>query len=1055
MPRKKGGRSGTPDGYSPSPLGEEPRGRSRSPRVGDSPRDSPRGGRSPTREAVPAPRLAPVPSWRGLRACLPRGSEPRAGELEAEPVATGFGAHAHVLLSPRMMTNAGLGPGDWVALAIRGDTSGGGESATDGCAADDDADAPSAALCSALLARNLPILVTCENARAHENETGSADERARLGRYVVLARAHPHAKASSPNAVALARKTWMSLGRPAGHARIWVCPLDVARAIGAVTETKETAPAERTDAKALLTETRAFPLAAPSPGAACASAALTLWALEGGAAPGSAGDWLERGLRAGAVQAGASTDASKGSNKQLAVLESLARRALDGRCLLPGNLVRLPLLGASAFFVVENARGFGPVGAATTVALRGEREAARGAGLGPGDVRGPPDASFAVSSVTNDDSSDVSEKGDPAVTAAARARRAGERFASAADAAGGYASLGGVDALVASLRESVELPLARPELFERRGVRPPRGVLLWGPPGTGKTRLARAAAASANAALLVVRGPELVTAAVGESEAALRGVFAAAAAAAPCVVLLDELDAIAPARAGGDGLGGRGDAGASGGGDEQMSARVVAALLSALDGAGGEKDENDMRGVVVVATTNRPEAVDRALRRPGRFDREIEVGVPTPSARREILQKHMRALRHSVTEAQADALARDAHGFVGADVAALCAGAAMQALRRVVGREDQTLVAEDLASKLGSSLRLARRDDDSLTKDSSRERHRRDATPTTRAPSERGATEPRDFGDDADRVTFADFLAARRRVKPSALREVAVEAPRVAWDDVGGHAAIKQQLREAVEWQERHGDALRRVGAVPPAGTLLYGPPGCSKTMLARAVASASGRNFVTVTGPELHSKYVGESEKAVRALFARAAASAPSVIFLDELDGLVGRRSSHSVGGGPSASDRVLTQLLGEMDGLASDSKNVCVVAATNRPDLVDPALLRPGRFDRALYVPPPTDWEDRAAILRRAARKTPLAPDVDLKMLAMGTAGYTGADLQAYVREAAVCALEEDLESSQVCARHFAAAAARVPPSPPVSAETAAAYASFERAGYASRTG
>jgi len=985
---------------------------------------------------VPAPRLAPVPSWRGLRACLPRGSEPHAGELEAEPVATGFGAHAHVLLSPRMMTNAGLGPGDWVALAIRGDTSGGGESATDGCADADDDDAPSAALCSALLARNLPTLVTYENARAHEDETGSADERARLGRYVVLARAHPHAKASSPNAVALARKTWMSLGRPAGHARIWVCPLDVARAIGAVTETKETPPAERTDAKALLTETRAFPLAAPSPGAACASAALTLWALEGGAAPGSAGDWLERGLRAGAVQAGASTDVSKGSNKQLAVLESLARRALDGRCLLPGNLVRLPLLGASAFFVVENARGFGPVGAATTVALRGEREAARG----------PPDASFAASSVTNDDSSD---SGDPAVTAAARARRAGERFASAADAAGGYASLGGVDALVASLRESVELPLARPELFEQRGVRPPRGVLLWGPPGTGKTRLARAAAASANAALLVVRGPELVTAAVGESEAALRGVFAAAAAAAPCVVLLDELDAIAPARAGGDGLGGRGDAGASGGGDEQMSARVVAALLSALDGAGGENGEDDMRGVVVVATTNRPEAVDRALRRPGRFDREIEVGVPTPSARREILQKHMRALRHSVTEAQADALARDAHGFVGADVAALCAGAAMQALRRVVGREDDSIT---LASALGSSLRLARRDDDRA------ERGDAGADEAVRVPRQRdrGATEPRAFGDDADRVTFADFLAARRRVKPSALREVAVEAPRVAWDDVGGHAAIKQQLREAVEWQERHGDALRRVGAVPPTGTLLYGPPGCSKTMLARAVASASGRNFVTVTGPELHSKYVGESEKAVRALFARAAASAPSVIFLDELDGLVGRRAP-GVGGGPSASDRVLTQLLGEMDGLASDSKNrknrgsVCVVAATNRPDLVDPALLRPGRFDRALYVPPPTAWEDRAAILTRAARKTPLAPDVDLKMLAMGTAGYTGADLQAYVREAAVCALEEDLESSQVCARHFAAAAARVPPSPPVSAETAAAYASFERAGYA----
>ena len=975
---------------------------------------------------MPAPRLAPVPSWRGLRACLPRGSEPHAGELEAEPVATGFGAHAHVLLSPRMMTNAGLGPGDWVALAIRGDTSGGGESATDGCADADEADAPSAALCSALLARNLPTLVTYENARAHEDETGSADERARLGRYVVLARAHPHAKASSPNAVALARKTWMSLGRPAGHARIWVCPLDVARAIGAVTATKD----ETKDAKALLTETRAFPLAAPSPGAACASAALTLWALEGGAAPGSAGDWLERGLRAGAVQAGASTDVSKGSNKQLAVLESLARRALDGRCLLPGNLVRLPLLGASAFFVVENARGFGPVGAATTVALRGEREAARG----------PPDASFAAASGTNDDSSD---SGDPAVTAAARARRAGERFASAADAAGGYASLGGVDALVASLRESVELPLARPELFELRGVRPPRGVLLWGPPGTGKTRLARAAAASARAKLMVVRGPELVTAAVGESEAALRGVFAAAARDAPCVVLLDELDAIAPARAGGDGLGGRGDAGASSGGDEQMSARVVATLLSVLDGA---EDERSMRGVVVVATTNRPEAVDRALRRPGRFDREIEVGVPTPGGRREILQKHLALLNHSLTQTQADALARDAHGFVGADVAALCAGAAMQALRRAVSRKTvceknarESISEEEdkLASALGTSLSLV------------------DTSSTTQ-----GFRLDAEAASASACVTFADFAAARRRVKPSALREVAVETPFVEWDDVGGHDLIKQQLREAVEWQERHGDAMRRVGAVPPSGTLLYGPPGCSKTMLARAVASASGRNFITVKGPELHSKYVGESEKAVRALFARAAASAPSVIFLDELDGLVGRRGSGS--GGPSASDRVLTQLLGEMDGLAADSrtnggdderkkKSISVVAATNRPDLVDPALLRPGRFDRTLYVPPPTSAEDRAAILSRAARKTPLSSDVDLSMLALGTAGYTGADLQAFVREAAICALEEDLDAKQVCARHFAAAAVRVPPSPPVSPETAAAYASFERAGSA----
>ena len=815
-------------------------------------------------------------------------------------MATGFGAHAHVLLSPRMMTNAGLGPGDWVALAIRGDTGGGGESASDRSVDDDTSDAPnapSAALTSALLARNLPTLCPKERDEDEDENQNVSDERAQLGRHVVLARAHPNAKASSPAAVALARKTWASLGRPAGATQVWVCPLDVGRlAIGEKgANDKEK---EKDYEKEAHLEEPTNRLAAPSPGASCAFASLTLWATEGDKSAGSANDWLERGLAFTRWNVDVEGDLSglnkqTGSSKQLAVLESLARRALDGRCLLPGNLVRLPLLGASAFFVVDDASP-GPVGAATLVALRGARDAEPHTRVTRDAFRDGASSSY---SSTNDGSSD------PAVLAAKRARRAGERFASAADANGGYASLGGVDALVQTLRETVELPLTRPELFARCGVRPPRGVLLWGPPGTGKTRLARAAAASARAKLMVVRGPELVTAAVGESEAALRGVFAAAARDAPCVVLLDELDAIAPARAGGDGLGGRGDAGASSGGDEQMSARVVATLLSVLDGA---EDERSMRGVVVVATTNRPEAVDRALRRPGRFDREIEVGVPTPSARREILQKHLALLNHSLTQTQADALARDAHGFVGADVAALCAGAAMQALRRAVSRKTvceknarESISEEEdkLASALGTSLSLV------------------DTSSTTQ-----GFRLDAEAASASACVTFADFAAARRRVKPSALREVAVETPRVEWDDVGGHEAIKQQLREAVEWQERHGDAMRRVGAVPPSGTLLYGPPGCSKTMLARAVASASGRNFITVKGPELHSKYVGESEKAVRALFARAAASAPSVIFLDELDGLVGRRGSG--GGGPSASDRVLTQLLGEMDGLAADSR-------------------------------------------------------------------------------------------------------------------------------------
>ena len=343
-------------------MGEEPRGRSRSPRVGDSPRGSPRGGRSPTREATPAPRLAPVPSWRGLRARLPRGSEPRAGELEAEPVAAGFGAHAHVLLSPRMMTNAGLGPGDWVALAVRGDADDvGGES-------ERAPDAPPSAaeevclLSSALLARNLPGLVVSEH--AHARETARDDERTRLGRHVVLARVHPHTAASSPAAIALARKTWMSLGRPSGGAKCWVCPLDVAKRADAAPndgDDEKHDPTRDPEARApdAADDDRGPSLAAPSPGASCASATLALWALEGGAAAGSAGDWLERGLRS----------RSGGSNKQLAVLESLARRALDGRCLLPGNLVRLPLLGASAYFRVDDAAP-GPVGTATAVALR-------------------------------------------------------------------------------------------------------------------------------------------------------------------------------------------------------------------------------------------------------------------------------------------------------------------------------------------------------------------------------------------------------------------------------------------------------------------------------------------------------------------------------------------------------------------------------------------------------------------------------------------------------------------------------------------------------------
>lgn len=922
--------------------------------------------------AVPSLNLAPVPSWLGLLGCLPTGSEPRPGELEQEPVVTGFGAHAHVLLSPRMMTNAGLGPGDWVALAVRGEIPGGGNLVS----LRDDSVNVRCSLTSALLAQT----VTLDTVPEHDPN----DDTNTIGSHVVLARAHPNAKASSPTAVALARKTWMSLGRPTAGDVVLVCPLDVS---GSNKNKNESVI-----------------ISSPSPGETSDTTTLRLWALEGDSpSVGSGGDWLARGLASSQTQS-----KNEYGSRQLSVLESLARRALDGRCLLRGNLVRLPLLGASAYFKVEHAER-GVVDAATSVKLLGRTDESR-------DEK--------TKAKTNADEIDDSEdedgdSDDPGAAAARRAERAGRRFASASDATGGYASLGGVDQHVASLKELVELPLRKPELFERCGVRPPRGVLLWGPPGTGKTRLARAAAAEAGASLLVVRGPELVTAAVGESERALRGVFEQAAKQAPCVVLLDELDAIAPARSGGDGLGGRGDAGENGG-DEQMSARVVAALLSVLDGA----DESTLHRVVVVATTNRPDAIDRALRRPGRFDREIELDVPTPSARLEILQTHLRRIKHEMTDAQVEALAKSAHGFVGADVAALCAGAAMQALRRrVVEREHPTRTSPD---DLQSSLAHVSID----TKEH--------AQPCVGTPEKQS-------------VTYFDFLAARRRVKPSGLRELSVEYPRVAWDDVGGLSDVKQRLKEAVEWSEVHGESMKRVGAVPPAGTLLYGPPGCSKTMLARAVASASGRNFVTVKGPELHSKYVGESEKAVRALFTRARQSAPSVIFLDELDGLVGARGGGG-GGGPSANDRVLTQLLREMDGLSSGGggkSSVAVIAATNRPDLVDKALLRPGRFDRLLFVPPPDRWEDRWEIITRRAWKTPLASDVDLKLLALSTQGYTGADLNALVREAAMAALEESLEAKEVNARHFATAALRVKASPAPTKELSEIYENFQRGG------
>ncbi len=469
--------------------------------------------------------------------------------------------------------------------------------------------------------------------------------------------------------------------------------------------------------------------------------------------------------------------------------------------------------------------------------------------------------------------------------------------------------------------------------------------------------------------------------------------FAAAAAAAPAVVFLDEIDAIAPARSEARG-GGGGDAGGG------MSARIVTTLLTLLDGG-----TDALAGVAVVAATNRPEAVDGALRRPGRFDAEVSVGVPSAQGRSAILRAQLAAVQHSLDAPAVDVLAARLHGFTGADVGALVAEAALGALRRTV-----TVLESGGAAAAAAAA----------------------ATP---------------------RVDAGDLAAALRLVRPSGLRSVRVEAPpSAAWDDVAGLDDVKQRLREVVEWPESRADDLARVGAAPPRGVLLYGPPGCAKTSLARAVAARCGRNFITASGPDIYSLWVGESEKAVAALFARARAAAPCVLFLDELDALAPARAPGDAGGsgGSRVTERVLAQLLTELDGGAGaqpGAAGVALLAATNRPDRVDVALLRPGRLDRLLYVPPPADAAEREAVLAVHLRAVPLAADVVLAALAAATEGYTGADLAALCREASLAALEEDMGAPAVAARHFAAARAATQPSAPVAADVAAMYARLAR--------
>jgi transitional endoplasmic reticulum ATPase len=510
-----------------------------------------------------------------------------------------------------------------------------------------------------------------------------------------------------------------------------------------------------------------------------------------------------------------------------------------------------------------------------------------------------------------------------------------------------YDDLGGLGDTLSQVREMIELPLKHPQLFQRLGIDPPKGVLLYGPPGTGKTLLARAVANEADARFFHIAGPEIMGRYYGESEQRLREVFQQAQQQSPSIIFIDEIDSIAPKREEVTG---------------EVERRVVAQLLTLLDGL--EPRQN----VVVIGATNRVDAIDEALRRPGRFDREIVIGVPDVKGRREILAIHTRGMPLE-QDVDLDELARVTYGFVGADMSALAREAAMETLRRSVAGVD--LDAGEIPAEVLENLR----------------------------------------------VTREDFMRALKRVQPSALREIMIEAPNVTWDDVGGLDDAKRELRDGIELPLKHPQSFERLGIRPAKGFLLFGPPGTGKTMLAKAVARQAEANFIATKSSDLLSKWYGESEQQVSRLFSRARQVAPTVIFIDEIDSLAPVR-----GGGlgePAVTERVVNTLLAEMDGL-EELRGVVVIAASNRPALLDPALLRPGRFDDLIYVPVP-ERDGRLHILKIHTRDMPLDADVDLDEIAARTDGYTGADLEDVVRRAGLQALREDLDVEHVSMSYF----------------------------------
>ena len=518
-----------------------------------------------------------------------------------------------------------------------------------------------------------------------------------------------------------------------------------------------------------------------------------------------------------------------------------------------------------------------------------------------------------------------------------------------------YDDIGGLKEEVKKVREMIEIPLKKPEIFEKLGVAPPKGVLMHGPPGTGKTLLAKAVANESDAHFILINGPEIMSKYVGGSEENLREFFEEAEENAPSIIFIDELDAIAPKREETQG---------------ETERRTVAQLLTLMDGL------NSRGQVVVIGATNRPDSIDGALRRPGRFDREIEIGVPDKDGRKEILEIHTRGMPLA-EDVDLDNLAETTHGFVGADLEALSKEAAMRVVRRII---------PDLNS------------DDEVP--------------------------PEVF--EKLIVTKDDFKTALKEIQPSALREVLVQVPNVSWDDVGGLDDAKQELKEAVEWPLKYPDKFEKFGIKPPKGTLLYGIPGTGKTLLAKAVANESDANFIAIKGPELLSKWVGESEKGVREVFRKARQTAPTVIFFDEIDSIASNRGAEA--GDSGVTKRVVNQLLTEMDGL-EELDDVAIMAATSRPDILDPGLVRPGRFDRHIKVDTP-DEESRLAIFKVHTKDMPLAEDVKLSRLAKNTEGYVGADIEAVCREAAMLTLREDINSETVSMKFFEKAMEKVKP-------------------------